>query len=73
MKPISEIVILEFMRKHGLQLGDLYEVGWESRFKDDPTSPDAVKCKAVERCWELIARAELKFADLKSLLLIQRT
>ena len=63
-KPRQAVVeILDFMRKRGLTLNDLIQIGGE-----DFTSPSPMrkeKARRVEKCWSLMARLSVKFADLE--------
>ena len=60
-KPRQAVVeIFDFMCKRGLSLDDLIQVGGES------SNPKHVeKARRVEKCWELMARLSVKFADLE--------
>jgi hypothetical protein len=60
-KPRQAVVeIFDFMCKRGLSLDDLIQVGGE------PSNPKHVeKARRVEKCWELMARLSVKFADLE--------
>ena len=62
-KPRQAVVeILDFMRKRGLTLNDLIQIGGE-----DFTSPSPMrkeKARRVEKCWHLMARLSVKFGDL---------
>src|SRR6516225_7933188 len=64
-KPRQAVVeILDFMRKRGLTLNDLIQIGGE-----DFTSPSPMrkeKARRVEKCWHLMARLSVKFADLEA-------
>ena len=54
--------ILDFMRRNHLVLEDLIQVGGED-FKS--ASPKRIeKARRVEKCWRLMARLSVKFADL---------
>jgi hypothetical protein len=59
-KPRQEVVeIFDFMRKRGLTLNDLIQIGGE-----DFTSPSPMrkeKARRVEKCWHLMARFSVKF------------
>jgi hypothetical protein len=64
-KPRQAVVeIFDFMRRHKLTLADLIEVGGED-FRS-PDSQIANRARAVSRCWEMMARLSLKFADLET-------
>jgi hypothetical protein len=55
--------VAEFMRKKKLMLDDLINVGGaELR---SPNSKLADKARRVSKCWELMARLEVKFADIE--------
>jgi hypothetical protein len=54
--------VFEFMRRHGLLLEDLVEVGGEDLRSSN--SRRAEKARRVEKCWALMARLGLKFSDL---------
>jgi hypothetical protein len=57
--------VSDFLHRHGLALDDLVNVGWEPRFRLNPKSLAAEKCRRVARCWELMARLGVKFVDLE--------
>ena len=66
---VSEI--LDFMRYRHLVLADLTEYGGEDlpnpKLPGRVCNPARVKnARAVERCWELMARLSVKFADLEA-------
>ena len=63
-KPRQAVVeILDFMRRNRLALDDLIEIGGED-FRS--TSPKRIeKARCVEKCWSLMARLSVKFADLE--------
>jgi hypothetical protein len=52
--------IFDLMRKYGLALDDLIQIGGES----DPKR--AEKVRRVSKCWDLMARLSVKFADLEA-------
>jgi hypothetical protein len=54
--------VLEFMRRHGLGLDDLTEIGGEHLKSSVPTQREMAA--RVSRCWELIARNGVNFAEL---------
>jgi hypothetical protein len=54
--------VLGYMRKSGLSLDDLTEIGGEDLKSTNP--PRAEKARRVERCWALIAQRGIKFDDL---------
>jgi hypothetical protein len=54
--------VFEFMRRHGLSLEDLVEVGGEDLRSSNPRR--AEKARRVEKCWALMARLGLKFSNL---------
>jgi hypothetical protein len=63
-KPRQAVVeIFGFIRRHKLTLADLIEVGGENLRSSN--SQIANRARAVSRCWELMARLSLKFADLE--------
>ena len=63
-KPRQAVVeILDFMRKHGLTLSDLIEIGGEDLKASNPKRKE--KARRVEKCWSLMARLSVKFADLE--------
>lgn len=55
--------IFEFMRKHGLKLTDLYEIG--GRDFRSPNPDIRRRAHQIEKCWEKIAARNLRFADLE--------
>jgi len=62
-KPSAAVVeILDFMRTRGLTLDDLIQIGGED-FRSTPTRIE--KARRVEKCWSLMARLSVKFADLE--------
>ena len=63
-KPRQAVVeTLDFMRRNRLALDDLIEIGGED-FRS--TSPKRIeKARCVEKCWSLMARLSVKFADLE--------
>jgi hypothetical protein len=54
--------VLEFMRRHGLGLDDLTDIGGEHLKSPAPTQREMAA--RVSRCWELIARNGVNFAEL---------
>ena len=62
--PREEVIepVLEFMRRHGLGLDDLTEIGGEHLKSPVPTQREMAA--RVSRCWELIARNGVNFAEL---------
>ena len=54
--------VLEFMRRHGLGLDDLTEISGEHLKSPVPTQREMAG--RVSRCWELIARNGVNFAEL---------
>jgi len=63
-KPRQAVVeILDFMHKRGLSLDDLIEVGGEDLKSSNPKRVE--KARHVEKCWALMARLSVRFADLK--------
>jgi hypothetical protein len=54
--------VLEFMRRHGLGLDDLTDIGGEHL--QSPVSIQREMAARVSRCWELIARNGVNFAEL---------
>ena len=66
-KPRQAVVeILDFMRKRGLTLRDLIEIGGEDLKSSNPKRKE--KARRVEKCWSLMARLSVKFADLEAAL-----
>ena len=64
-KPRQAVVeILDFMRKRGLTLRDLIEIGGEDLKSSNPKRKE--KARRVEKCWSLMARLSVKFADLEA-------
>jgi hypothetical protein len=63
-KPRQAVVeVLDFMCKRGLTPDDLIEVGGEVK----SSNPKRVeKARRVEKCWSLMARLSIKFADLEA-------
>jgi hypothetical protein len=62
-KPSAAVVeILDFVRTRGLTLDDLIQIGGED-FRSTPTRIE--KARRGEKCWTLMARLSLKFADLE--------
>jgi hypothetical protein len=55
------VEILDFMRKRGLTLNDLIQTGGEDLKSSNPKRVE--KARRVEKCWELMARLSVKFAD----------
>jgi hypothetical protein len=55
--------ILDWMRRRGLTLNDLIQIGGEDLKSSNPKRVE--KARHVERCWSLIARLSVKFADLE--------
>ena len=62
--PREEVIepVLEFMRRHGLGLDDLTNIGGEHL--RSPVSIQREMAGRVSRCWELIARNGVNFAEL---------
>jgi hypothetical protein len=62
--PREEVIepVLEFMRRHGLGLDDLTDIGGEHL--KSPVSIQREMAARVSRCWELIARNGVNFAEL---------
>jgi hypothetical protein len=54
--------IVEFMRAKKLTAGDLIEIGGEDLRSSSPTRSE--KAHRVEKCWALMARLGVKYADL---------
>jgi hypothetical protein len=64
-KPRQTVVeIFGFIRRHKLTLADLIETGGDD-FRSS-NSQIVNRARAVSRCWELMARLSLKFADLET-------
>ena len=57
------VEILDFMRKHHLALVDLIEIGGEDL--KSASAKKVEKAKRVEKCWSLMARLSVRFADLE--------
>jgi hypothetical protein len=55
--------VAEFMRKKKVTLDDLINVGGADLKSSN--SKLAEKARRVSKCWELIARLEVKFADIE--------
>jgi hypothetical protein len=63
-KPRQAVVeILNFMRKLGLTLNDLIQIGGEDLKLSNPKRVE--KARRVEKCWSLMARLSVCFADLE--------
>ena len=63
-KPRQAVVeIFDFMRQRGLALDDLIQVSGEDLKSPNPKHVE--KTRRVEKCWELMARLSVKFADLE--------
>jgi len=62
--PREEVIepVLEFMRRHGLGLDDLTNIGGEHL--RSPVSIQREMAARVSRCWELIARQKVGIAEL---------
>jgi hypothetical protein len=62
--PREEVIepVLEFMRRHGLGLDDLTNIGGEHL--RSPVSIQREMAGRVSRCWKLIARNGVNFAEL---------
>jgi hypothetical protein len=64
-KPRQAVVeILDFMRKRGLTLDDLIEVGGAELKSANPKTRE--KARRVEKCWSLMAKLGVKFTDLEN-------
>jgi hypothetical protein len=63
ISPTIVAEVFEYMRKHGLTLADLTELGGEDLRHPDPAI--VKKARAVERTWERMAAAGLRFGDLE--------
>jgi len=64
-KPRQAIVeTLDFMRRNRLVLDDLIQVGGEDFGSASPKRIE--KARRVEKCWGLMARLSVKFADLEA-------
>ena len=55
------VEILDFMRKHHLALVDLIEIGGEGL--KSANTKKVEKAKRVEKCWSLMARLSVRFAE----------
>jgi hypothetical protein len=63
-KPRQAVVeILDFMRRNRFVLDDLIQVGGEDFGSASPKRIE--KARRVEKCWGLMARLSVKFADLE--------
>ena len=63
-KPRQAVVeILDFMRRNRLALNDLIEISGEDFGSASPKRIEKARC--VEKCWSLMARLSVKFADLE--------
>src|SRR6516165_218338 len=63
-KPRQAVVeVLDLMRKRGLSLDDLIQVGGEDLKSPNPKR--VKKAHYVEKAWALMARLSVKFADLE--------
>ena len=58
------VEIFEFMRKRGLSLEELIEIGGEDLKSSNPKKVE--KAKRVEKCWSLMAKLGVKYADLEN-------
>jgi hypothetical protein len=58
------VEVLDFMRKRGLALSDLIQIGGEDLKLSN--SKRVEKARRVEKCWSLMARLSVKFADLEA-------
>jgi hypothetical protein len=64
-KPRQGVVeILDFMRKHGLTLSDLIDIGGAELKSPNPKTRQ--KARLVEKCWSLMARLSLCYAHLEA-------
>jgi hypothetical protein len=57
------VEILDFMRRNRLALDDLIQVGGEDF--SSASQKRIEKARRVEKCWSLMARLSVKFADLE--------
>ena len=65
-KPRQAVVeIFDFMRKSGLALQDLIEIGGAELKSSNPKTRE--KARRLEKCWSLMAKLGVKFADLERL------
>ena len=63
-KPAPAVIeIFDFMRKRGLSLDDLIQVGGEDLKSSNPKRVE--KARHVEKAWASMARLSVKFADLE--------
>jgi hypothetical protein len=62
--PRAQVIepVLEFMHRHGLGLDDLTDIGGDHL--KSPVSTQRAMAARVSRCWELIARKGVNFAEL---------
>jgi hypothetical protein len=56
--------VFDFTAKTGLGLADLIEVGGEDLESSNPRKVE--KAKRVEKCWSLMAKLGVKYADLEN-------
>ena len=56
--------VLAFMNERGLTLSDLTDVGGEDLKSNNPARREIAK--RVSRCWELMARGKVDFAQLEA-------
>jgi hypothetical protein len=63
ISPDIVIEVFEYMRKHKLALADLAELGGEDLRHSNPAI--VKRARAVERTWERMAAAGLRFVDLE--------
>ena len=63
-KPRQAVVeIFDLMRKRGLVLDDLVEIGGQDLASSNPKQ--VAKARSVEKTWALMARLAVKFTDLE--------
>jgi hypothetical protein len=58
------VEILDYMRKNRLALDDLIQIGGEDF--SSASQKRIEKARRVEKCWSLMARLSVKFADLEA-------
>jgi hypothetical protein len=64
MKPRAQIIeIIEVMRRYRITLDDLIQIGGEDFSSSSLKRIE--KARRVEKCWSLMARLSVNFADLE--------
>ena len=64
IKATTAAEVFVFMKKHGLTLEDLIEIGGEDLKSPNPKKVE--KAKRVEKCWALMARLSVSYANLEA-------